>query len=150
MPQSFVKVFAHVIFATKNRDATIVPKFARGYSDFGGIIRECGGVPVIINGMAEHVHILMLLPSDKSISELLRIVKSNSSKWMHEQFPSMCEFGWQNGYAALGVSESIAESVRQYIRAQEEHHRKKSFAEEYEAFLALHGFEQSIRMISRH
>lgn len=143
MPQSFVKVFVHVIFATKNREAMIPSDIRqRLFGYIGGIIRECGGVPVIVDGMADHVHILMLLPSDKSISEVLRFVKSNSSRWLHEQFPAMRDFGWQTGYAAFGVSESKAESVRQYIGAQEEHHRKKSFAEEYEAFLAVHGFQQ--------
>ena len=143
MPQSFVKVFVHVIFATKNRDVTLSRDICpRLFGYIGGIITECGGVPVIVNGMAEHVHILMLLPSDKSISETLRVIKSNSSKWLHEQFPSMQGFAWQSGYSAFGGSESNAESVRQYIRDQEEHHRKKSFAEEYEAFLELHGCEQ--------
>ena len=143
MPQSFVKVLVHVIFATKNREAMIPADIRpRFFGYIGGVIKECGGVPVIVNGMADHVHILMLLPSDKSISEILCLIKSNSSRWLHEQFRAMRTFAWQTGYAAFGVSESNAESVRQYITDQEEHHRKKSFAEEYEAFLALHGFEQ--------
>lgn len=143
MPQSFVKVFVHVIFATKSRQATITSDIRpRLFGYIGGIIRECGGVPVIVNGMAEHVHLLMLLPSDRSVSELLRLIKTNSSKWIHEQFPSLQGFAWQSGYATYGVSESQIEIVRQYIKNQEEHHSKKSFAEEYEAFLALHGFVQ--------
>lgn len=143
MPQSFVKVFVHVIFATKNREATLSREVrSRLFGYIGGIINECGGVPVIVNGMSEHVHILMLLPSDKSISDILRLIKSNSSKWLHEQFPSMLGIAWQTGYAAFGVSESNLQTVHQYIRDQEAHHSKKSFAEEYEAFLALHGFVQ--------
>lgn len=143
MPQSFVRVPIHVIFATKNREATLSHDVRpRLFGYIGGIINECGGVSVVVNGMAEHVHVLMLLPSDRSVSEVLRLIKSNSSKWIHEQFPSLQGFAWQTGYAAFGVSESNIESVMLYIRNQEEHHRMKSFTEEYETFLALHGFEQ--------
>lgn len=108
----------------------------------GGIIRECNGEPIIINGMADHVHILMAIPADRSVSEMLRLIKSNSSRWAHEEIPSMKQFAWQNGYAAFGVSASNVDQIRLYIMDQEEHHRKRTFAEEYQAILDKHGFVQ--------
>ena len=143
MPQSFVRLFVHVIFSTKDRQPTISYEVRpRLFGYLGGIIRECHGEPIIVNGVADHVHILMAMPPEKSISEMLRLIKSNSSKWVHEQFPSMKRFAWQNGYAAFGVSASNIDQVRLYIMDQEEHHRKRTFAEEYEAILSKHGFVQ--------
>jgi REP element-mobilizing transposase RayT len=143
MPQAFIRIFIHVIFSTKRREATISSTLRpRLHSYIAGIISECGGTPMIVNGMADHVHILMALPSNKSVSELVRIIKANSSKWVHELFSTEKGFAWQNGYAVFGVSASNVDEVRRYIEKQEEHHRKRTFAEEYEAFLAKHGFVQ--------
>ena len=85
------------------------------------------GTPLIVNGPADHVHLLLSLPATESVAELLRVVKTNSSRWVHEQFPAQRRFGWQAGYAAFTVSNSRAKDVKDYIAAQQEHHRRVSF-----------------------
>ena len=91
-----------------------------------------------IGGVADHVHILFSWRTDEGISVLTRNLKANSSKWIHQTFPDLREFAWQEGYAIFSVSESICERVREYIRTQEEHHRKKTFQEELVEFLRAH------------
>jgi REP element-mobilizing transposase RayT len=105
----------------------------------GGIVRERKGVPLVINGTADHVHLLVSLPTNESVAELLRVVKANSSHWVHEQFPAESRFAWQAGYAAFTVSASRAADVTEYIARQQEHHRRVSFQEELLTFLQKHG-----------
>ena len=104
-----------------------------------GIVRERKGVPVIINGPADHVHLLVYVSTTESIADLLRVVKTNSARWVHEQFPEHKRFGWQAGYGAFTVSGSRAADVTYYIAAQQEHHRRVSFQEEFLTFLRKHG-----------
>jgi REP element-mobilizing transposase RayT len=87
-----------------------------------------------VGGTADHLHALIKLLPTLAISDAMRLVKTNSSKWIHEE-KRRTRFGWQSGYAAFTVSESGVRTVRAYIEQQEEHHRKKTFAEEYIEFL---------------
>src|ERR1017187_8427154 len=122
MPHSFASLLIHVIFSTKNRIPALSPDLAeRLFPYMGGIVRERKGVPLIINGPADHVHLLVSVPATESIAELLRVLKTNSSRWVHEQFPSQNRFGWQAGYAAFTVSNSRVADVRKYIATQQEH-----------------------------
>ena len=140
MPHTFTSLLVHVIFATKNRIPALSPELAgRLFPYMGGIVRERKGVPLIINGPPDHVHLLVSIPSTESIAELLRVVKTNSSRWVHEQFPDQRGFGWQTGYGAFTVSRSRADDVRNYITAQQEHHRRVSFQEEFLTFLQRNG-----------
>ena len=104
----------------------------------GGIIRELKGSPLTVNAVADHVHALIRMPNDASTAEMMRIVKTNSSRWVHEQWPQQESFAWQTGCGAFSVSESNVEQVRAYIARQEEHHRRMSFQEEFVAFLKRH------------
>ena len=104
----------------------------------GGVFRELAGTPLLINGPADHVHVLAVLPAKLSVSEILNKVKSNSSGWVHKTFLDRKTFAWQMGYAAFGVSSSQKQSVLDYIAGQEEHHRKISFKEEFLEFLKKH------------
>lgn len=141
MPQSYTKLIVHIIFSTKHREAKIVPEIRpRLHGYMRGIIEDCGGIVIVVNGMADHVHLLLVIPPERSVSEMVRLIKSNSSKWLHEQFPMLRHFGWQNGYSAFSVSESNLAAVRAYIASQEEHHRKRTFTEELSGFLKKHGF----------
>ena len=109
MPHSFASLLVHVIFSTKNRIPALSPELAsRLFSYMGGIVRKRKGVPLIINGPLDHVHLLVSLPATESLAELLRVLKTNSSRWVHEQFPAQQRFGWQAGYAAFTVSGSRA------------------------------------------
>jgi hypothetical protein len=102
----------------------------RLHAYLGGTIRALGGVPIEINGMPDHVHLLAKLRQDKSLSDVLRDLKANSSGWVHDTFPTIRDFAWQGGYTAFTVSESKMETVRRYIRNQKGHHKTVDFQEE--------------------
>jgi hypothetical protein len=104
----------------------------------GGIVRELGGKAYVVNGTADHIHLLINLPPSSSLSDAVRVIKTNSSRWMKEQ-KGASKFGWQPGYAAFSVSQSNVDAVKEYIARQEEHHRSASFQEEYVAFLNATG-----------
>ena len=140
MAHSFVKILVHVVFSTHNREPSIDTEFSdRLHQYLGGIIRALGGHAFAINGMPDHVHVLMTLPADKSIADVMRTVKANSSRWVSETIPRASGFSWQTGYSAFGVSQSAFDRVSQYIANQAEHHAKKSFQDEYRELLTLHG-----------
>jgi REP element-mobilizing transposase RayT len=146
MAHSFASLLIHVIFSTKNRAPDLSAEIAgRLFPYMAGIISERKVVPVIINGPADHVHILVSVPTNESVAELLRVVKANSSRWVHEQFAAQKGFGWQAGYAAFSVSGSRAASVKDYIARQQEHHRRVSFQEEFVSFLQKHGVAYDVR-----
>ena len=146
MPHSFASLLVHVIFSTKNRAPDLSPELAgRLFPYMGGIVRERKGVPLIINGPADHVHMLVSIPATESIAELLRVVKTNSSGWVHEPFPAHKRFGWQAGYAAFTVSGSRTAEVQNYIATQQEHHRRVSFQEEFLTFLRKSGIAYDTR-----
>ena len=140
VPQSFTNVHLHLIFGTKNREPLIVDETKeRLFAYMGGVWNTTGGKPVLINGPADHVHVLVTLPSTCTIADAVRTLKSNSSKWVHETFPNHARFAWQSGYAAFAVSQSSVADVTRYIEGQEEHHRTMTFQDEYRAFLRRHG-----------
>jgi hypothetical protein len=116
-------------------DAELKPRL---FPYIGGIVREVGGTPLLVNGPADHVHILTVAPAKVALSELVGKVKANSSGWVHREFPPRNAFAWQTGYAAFSVSHSQKETVLNYIANQEEHHRKVSFKEELVLFLKKH------------
>ncbi len=111
----------------------------------GGILRERKAFPSIVNGPDDHVHLLTAIPPAESVAELMRVLKANSSRWVHEQFPSHKGFAWQSGYAAFSVSASRETQVRGYIEKQREHHSRVSFQEELLSFLKKHGIEFDAR-----
>jgi len=124
----------HLIFSTQGRRPLIKPDFrADLFGYLGGIIREMRGTALIINGTADHVHMLVRVRPAQSAAEIARVIKANSSKWVHAKWTS--DFAWQTGYGVFSVSESNAPAVTKYIAEQEEHHKKQSFQEELLAFL---------------
>ncbi len=112
-----------------------------------GIIQQLGGIALLINGVADHVHILLSLPATAAPSEFIGKLKANSSKWVHESFPEHRDFAWQLGYSAFSVSFSQKQGVPDYIAGQEEHHAKNSFQEELIAFLKKHAIEYDERYV---
>ena len=113
----------------------------------GGIVRELQGKTVAANSMPDHVHMLLWLPSGLAVADALRIVKTNSSRWVHQMRRGLRGFGWQTGYGAFSVSQSKAPSVIRYIREQEQHHRLVSFQEEFIGFLKKNGVAYDERYI---
>jgi putative transposase len=139
MPHSYSTLLVHVVFSTKDRvrsmDAKLRPDL---FAYMGGIVRDIDGVARLINGTEDHVHILASLPADVAIAECLRIVKANSSRWVHEKFGNHRSFAWQAGYGAFSVSASNEKQVIGYIRDQERRHRTMAFQEEFIALLRKH------------
>jgi REP element-mobilizing transposase RayT len=148
VPQSLACLYVHLIFSTKNREPFLVPDLApRLYGYIGGILRETGSVLVEAGGMPDHVHLLVSLGRQASVADTVRKVKANSSRWVHETFPDRAAFAWQNGYGAFTVSHSNVESVREYLRGQAEHHKKRTFHDEYREFLRRHAIEWDERYV---
>jgi REP element-mobilizing transposase RayT len=139
---SFVYLVVHVVFSTRDRAPHLTPELSgRMFPYMAGIVKALQGVPFIVNGPADHVHLLLSLPAGVSISEMLRVLKANSSRWVHEQFPELRSFGWQSGYGAFSVSCSRLDEVKKYIAGQQAHHRKVSFEGEFLSLLRKHGMD---------
>jgi len=142
MPQSYVNLIYHIVFSTKDREPMISDAYqTRLHEYLGGIIRGQGGIALIINGTADHVHLLAKLRQDKALSDMIRDFKANASGWMHKVFPEPQDFAWQNGYGAFTVSASQTERVRSYIANQQMHHQKRSFKDEFMALLQANEIE---------
>jgi REP element-mobilizing transposase RayT len=116
-------------------DAEIRPRL---HEYMGGILRAEKSVLIAAGGMPDHVHLLVSLSRELSIAETLRLLKANSSKWIHETFPSHVQFAWQAGYGAFSVSFSNLPAVKDYIARQAEHHRVRSFQDEFRELLRRH------------
>ena len=140
MPHTYSKLLTHVVWSTKDRVASIAREI-RGdlHAYLGGIVREEGGAAVAIGGTADHVHLLIELRADQSVADCVRVVKANSSRWIHEKWPDRRAFSWQACYGAFAVSASSADRVIHYIRTQEEHHRRINYHDEFVALLRKHG-----------
>ena len=140
MPGSYSCLYYHIVFGTRERLPLIFPDVAaplHGY--MAGVIKGQGGIAVCIGGTADHVHILAELPRDKAVSDVVRDVKANSSRWMHQTHPEARGFGWQEGYGAFTVSVRGLPRVKAYIAGQAEHHRNTTCLEELASFLREHG-----------
>jgi putative transposase len=142
MAGTFTRLLYHLVFSTKERLPFIDSRLkAELYPYMEGIIRGQGGWLLALNGMPDHVHLLVRLKPAISVSETLRELKACSSKWVHEQADLPRAFAWQLGYGAFTVSESREASVKTYIRDQEKHHRRATFQEELIALLDKHRVE---------
>jgi putative transposase len=119
----------------------------RLYKYCGGILNENKCKLLAVGGMPDHIHLLASINKELSISAVLRILKSNSSKWVHENFPKHKSFAWQAGYGAFAVSFSGLHTVDAYIANQEEHHRKTDFKKEFLTLLERHEIEYDERYI---
>jgi putative transposase len=140
MSDSYCHLASHIIFSTKDRHLFLFgDNQTEMHNYIAGIIKNIKGIPIIVNGYKDHVHILCLLPKDMSIAQFVQTIKSNSSKWFRVKHQA--KFAWQVGYAAFSVSKSNLQQVEQYIAEQEEHHGKLSFEDELKTFLLKHGFE---------
>lgn len=142
MPGTYSQLLLHVVFSTKGRAPWITPDVVeRLYPYMGGIVRAEKGVLYDIGGVADHVHMYLRWRPDGAVSDLMRTVKSRSSKWVHETFPHLGAFAWQEGYSVFSVSKSQEEAVKNYIAGQSEHHKKEDFTSELLRILRAHGVE---------
>jgi len=148
MPQSFAAVHLHCIFSTKQRVPYLSQQFApRVHEYIGGSIRGTKSIPLAIGGMPDHVHLLVGMGREVTIADLIKTVKTSSSRWIHDTFPELTAFSWQSGYGVFAVGKDRIEGVKGYIARQEKHHQKKTFQQEYLEFLEAHGIEWDERYV---
>ncbi len=141
---SFTSCLFHCVFSTKRREPWLTSEIReRLWPYLGGIGRENEMKALAIGGVADHVHVLVSLP----VAKAMQLLKGNSSKWMHETFPALHAFSWQEGYGAFSIGVSGVEETVAYIRAQEEHHRTRTFREEMQMFLQRHGIALEEKML---
>jgi putative transposase len=142
MPHSYVQCHLHCVFSTKGRrnliPADVQPRL---WAYIGGIARENAMTAVAIGGTADHAHALVAIPATITIAKAVQLIKGGSSSWLHDNFPTMREVAWQEGYAAFSLSASRLDEAIQYIQQQAEHHRTLSFEDELGRFLERHGVE---------
>lgn len=138
---SFVKIMIHAVWGTKNREPVLSKEIR---SQLFHHIRENAQAKNIlidtINGHTDHVHCLFELPTDESISKTLQLIKGESSYWINQQKLLVRKFSWATEYFAVSVSESQLPKARAYLHKQEEHHKKITFAQEYDAFIKKYKF----------
>ena len=148
MAHSYVSILIHYIFSTKNREKIILPEIQdRLWAYMGGIARENNMKALAVGGIEDHAHSFLSLPSTITISKAIQLIKGGSSKWIHDTFPSLKDFAWQVGYGAFSVGISHVDDTINYIKNQKEHHRHKTFQEEYLVFLTKHEIEYDERYI---
>jgi putative transposase len=147
MSSTHLSLHYHLVFGIKNHEGVIASDWrGRLHAFLGGTIRTLNGVPEAGGGVADHVHLLVRLRATHTLSDVLREIKSVSSAWVHENV-GVRSFAWQEGYGAFTVSASQLENIRAYIQQQEEHHRIRSFRDEYMALLHRCGAEFDERYV---
>jgi putative transposase len=141
MSSTHLSLHYHIVFGTKNHKPLIQPAWrAELHAYLGGIIRTAGGVAESVGGVSAHVHLLIGLRATPRLADVLRELKAASSGWVHNEI-GLRGFAWQEGYGAFTVSASQRTAVRHYIEQQAEHHRARTFREEYLELLHRSGVE---------
>jgi REP element-mobilizing transposase RayT len=148
MPQSLSKVIIHIIFSTKDRE----PWLDRGvrprmHAYVATICRDLNAEMFLVGGVADHLHVVTTLPRTLSQADFVEAMKKMSSKWIKALDSKYRGFYWQRGYGAFSVSPSQLGAVLKYVESQEEHHRSRSFQEEYRDFLSKYGIEFDERYV---
>jgi REP element-mobilizing transposase RayT len=148
MGQSLVKNYIHLVFSTKYRQPFIQPPVeAELHAYLGGICNQLECQPVKVGGYTDHIHLLCMLSKKLALMKLVEEVKSHSSKWIKTKGDAYKDFYWQNGYGAFSVNPSQTDRVVEYIANQHEHHRKRTFQEEYRIFLRKYQIEYDERYV---
>ncbi len=150
MPQSLAKVIVHIVYSTKHRRPWLHDSILRSelYAYGATILKEEVDSPaILINGMADHLHILCSLSRKFAIMDVIKKSKTETSKWIKKQGASCNDFQWQAGYGIFSVSQSKVEQVKRYIANQEEHHERISFQDEFRKMCEKHGIEIDERYV---
>jgi putative transposase len=148
MSHTHASCLFHCIFSTKYRRKTIAPELKeRLWAFLGGVARKNDMKALAVGGTENHVHILLSVPAAVPLAKAVQLIKGGSSKWVHETFPANHDFSWQEGYGAFSVGISQVGDTVAYIQKQEEHHRTRSFEEEFIAFLKKHRIEYDERFV---
>src|SRR5437773_12146368 len=135
MPQSLAKILIHLIYSTKNREPFLIEGLRDELHRYTAtILKELDSPALLMNSVEDHVHILFSLSRTQQVSHLVQEAKTGTSKWLKTKAPNLARFQWQNGYGAFSVSQSNLDDGLNYIAKQPEHHRKKTFQDEYREF----------------
>jgi len=130
----------HITYSTKERRTWISPELLPRICEYmGGMIRQVKGHPILINGPEDHLHVVCSIPPTITVADFIRDLKSNCTSWIHDTFPDLRDFCWQDGYAAFTVSPTVLPRLLNYVLAQQEHHKKVSFRDELIWLLKNHG-----------
>ena len=148
MSNSYTSLFIHTIFSTHNREPVLTSTLRdRLWAYMGGIARGNKIKAVSIGGTLDHAHMLISIPASVPVAKAVQLVKGGSSKWVHENISSLRKFAWQEGYGAFSVGASQVDEVAAYIVHQEEHHRTRTFQEEYLSYLNEYRVEYDKRYV---
>lgn len=148
MAHTYASLLFHCVFSTKDRRPVLCPELRdRLWPYLGGIARENRMKLLNVGGTSDHVHLLLSLSTTMAIAKALQLIKGGTSQWVSDTFPDHRDFAWQEGYGAFTISISHVDDTIAYIARQEEHHRKKTFQEEYLEFLKKHGIEYDERYL---
>jgi REP element-mobilizing transposase RayT len=148
MPQSLVNLYIHLIFSTKNRVPFLSEEVRPDlHAYMATVLANLNSPATLINSEKDHVHILFNMNRTVTLAHVVEYVKKGSSKWIKTQSVNLSRFAWQSGYGGFSVSESNLAKVVNYIRDQEEHHRLKTFQEEYREFLTKHNIPYDERYL---
>lgn len=148
MANTYTQIYLHIIFAVKDRESLIRPDIQdEFYAYLAGACQNRGHHPIVINGMPDHVHLLIGFSPVEALSDFVQSIKVESSKWLKRE-KSIRAFSWQTGYAAFSYSKSLVPQVESYIAHQKEHHSHKGFDDEMQDFLQRSGleFEEAFRL----
>ena len=142
MAQSLSKLFVHIIYHIKTSSVKIRKEDKNDlYAYIGTVIKSKDSIPILINGMEDHIHILCVMSKNIALAKLVEEIKGNSSRWIKAFDPYYHGFFWQGGYGGFSVSPSLYDKTKRYIENQEEHHKKMTFQEEYRMFLNEYGIK---------
>lgn len=148
MSHTYVSSLYHCVFSTKGRRPWISSELHEQLWPYlGGIARQNKMKALAIGGIEDHVHLLLSLPSHMNVAKAVQLIKGGSSKWIHDTFARLRSFAWQEGYGAFSIGISQIETTIRYINSQPQHHRKKTFQEEFLAILERHGIEYDSRYV---
>jgi REP element-mobilizing transposase RayT len=148
MANTYTALYYHLVFSTKNRLPWIDPEFEeRIWRYLGGVAREHKMTALQVGGLEDHIHMAIQAPPTLAPAKIAQLVKGASSSWIHETFPALADFAWQDGYGAFTVSKSNVPQVITYVQYQRDHHRAMSFQVEYRGLLDRHEIEYDERYI---
>ena len=148
MPQSLSFLLIHLVFSTKDRSPALCTAIRPGlYAYLSTVARNAECECYRVGGAADHVHLAIRLSRTISVAKLVEELKISSSKWLKTQAPELAGFAWQRGYGAFSVGPADLEALRHYIDTQEEHHRTRTFQDEYRAFLTKYGMDYDERYV---
>lgn len=146
MPNTYTQLYIQMVFAPKYRSALLMAEWKERLRMYiTGIVSNCGHKPLAINNMPDHLHLFVGLNPSQSISDLMRVIKSESSSWINKEQFTPQPFRWQEGFGAFSYSKSQVNDVVRYIGNQQEHHKKISFLDEYRLMLDKFGIEYEVK-----